>query len=266
MEMNKLKKQILSIIVLILMATNIFAVEVIQNAPVVIEKKPLLTDQQKTIVVWGLIIMIFLALISWLIWWIIKKIKENQRKDKDLLYSKYLIDLKNTNQNKDGDLKYKSIFKFFLFWNRVDVVLNTERGLKYFGKYDGELIVKNNFFLVTIHRPSGWFSSEKDIIIIPYNMRTLFRKEKVNGKYVVLLDCESIDEALNTDYYNTIVVKNPLDNNGLINFNGYIEKFFMKDYVLHQVIKDDLLNYKESMDKSVELNPSIQVSRKDPKN
>ncbi len=264
MDKNKLLKKVIHIFMLIMLMATAFGVEVVENA-IVQEKKPLLTDQQKEIIIWGLIIMIFLALLSWLIWWIWKKIKENERKDSDLLYSKYLIDCKNTHQNRDTDLKYKNIFTFFLLWKRADVILNTERGMKYFGKYNGELIVKDSFFLLNIHRSKGWFSSEQDIIIIPYFLRKLFRKEKINGKYQIILEAESIDEALNTDYYNVIVVKNPTDKEKLVNFNEYIVKEFMDKFVFRQTIKDNLLNYKESMDKVVEINPNIQTERKNPR-
>lgn len=215
----------------------------------------------------GLIIGGTIGLIIFGIWFVIRKIKENQRKVNDLLYSRFVIELKNCHQNRDVRLKRRSLKTFGLTWKRENIYLNTnENGYKYFGKYDGELIVKDNFLLFGVYRPTGLFTRERDIIIIPFELREKTRKEQVNGKWVLSIYGEGIDEVMNTDFYNEVIFIHPEDKDKLISFSNYINKTYLENYVYRQVIKDNLLEYKDSLDKITELNPNIQVGRKDPKN
>jgi hypothetical protein len=263
----KLNKILMSILLLVMLFSNVFSVVIVENAPPPEEeKKPLLTEGQKQFLVIALIVTILLGLIFLLIWWIWKKIKENERKDKDLLFAKYLIDCKNTHLNRDHNLKYKNWKTLFFTYKRGDIILNTENGLKVFGRYDGELIVKDAFVLITLWRKQGFFKpAEQDIIIIPYEARKLIRKENVTGDWQLTIEAESIDEALNTDYYAQIVVKNPKNKDKLVNFNEYIVTEFMDKYVHRQIIKDNLLNYHENMNEAVEVNPYINNERKNPR-
>jgi hypothetical protein len=265
------KKFFINIFLLIMLTLNVFGVQVVENTANMPDdpnaEKPMLSPEQQNIIIWGLIIGVFGGLFIWLIYWIWKKLQENQRKDTDLLYSKYLIDVKNTHQNRDRRLKYRNMFLLGLTWKRAEIILNTENGLKYFGYYNGELIEANNFILINCHRPAGFLNlgSEQDIIIIPYELRTLVRKEIIRGRYELLIDAEAVDLALNTDYYNQIVVKNPKNKEQVLNFNEFIFEKYMIGYSMRQVLKDHTLNYRDNMEKSVDLNPHIQVSRKDPK-
>ncbi len=214
----------------------------------------------------GLLIGVGLGGFILVVWLIVRKIKENQRKVSDLLYSRFLIELKNCHQNRDVRLKRRNLWTFGLTWKREEIYINTdENGVKYFGKYDGELIVKDNFILYGVYRVTGIFSREKDIIIIPYELRNKARKELIKGKWVVTIYGEGIDEVLNTDFFNEVVFKNPLDNDKLITFTDYIHKQYLENYVYRQIIKDNLFEYKDSLDKITELNPNIQVERKNPK-
>jgi len=265
--MNKILKKIFILLLLLIYVNNIFAVEVVENAQPIEQKKPMFTDAQKNIIIWGLIITFFGGLFIWLIYWIFKKLNENKRKDTDLLYSKYLIDCKNTHQNRDRRMKYRNMWLLGLSWKRAEIILNTENGLKYFGYYNGELIVKDNFLLINCHRPAGFLNlgSEQDIIIIPYEMRKLIRKELIRGRYELLIDAESIDEALNTDYYAQIVVKNPKNNDELFNYYELVKVKYLENYAHRQVVKDLTLNYTDNMNKAVEINPNISVEKKNPK-
>lgn len=272
--MKQIKKLLLILLMLFVYLSNIYAVAVVENTnPDQLNenagKKPMLTDTQKQIIIWGLIIAVFGGLFIFLIYWIWKKLNENKRKDSDLLFSKYLIDCKNTHQNRDRRMKYRNIWTLGLSWRRSEIILNTsEQGLKYFGYYNGELIEANSFLLINCHRPAGFLGlgSEEDIIIIPYELRSLVRKEIIRGRYELLIDAESIDLALNTDYYNQIVVKNPKNNERVLQMNEYIWHNYGEAYSMRQVLKENTLNYRDNMEKSVELNPNIQLERKNPKN
>ena len=262
-----MKKIILNLILTLILINLSFGVSVVENAPVPTAQSGGVADVIAGAVVMGMGLGIVIGTIIFIIWAITSKIREAKRKHSDLLYSKFSIELEKCHQNRDQRLKYRSWKTFFLTFKRHDIVLDTtEEGIKVFGKYDGEVIIKDNFVLVAVYRVTGIFTREKDIIIVPYKIRSLIKKEKHNGKFEILIKTESVDEALNTDYYAQLVVKDHKDNNKLINFNEYIQKQYMEKFVMRQVIKDDLLDFKESMSRAVEINPNIQTERKNPKN
>jgi hypothetical protein len=267
---NKSKLLKLSIIpiILIILSNIVLGVVVIENPNLnpEPEKEGGIGSAISGAIFMGLLLGLAVGVVIFVIYWIIKKIKENQRKHTDLLYSRFLIELKNSHQNRDTELKKRNIFTFGLTYARTDIYLNTkEKGIKYFGKYDGELLVKDNFYLIAVHRITGMFSREKDIIIIPYELRNKVRKEKINGKSMLLIEGESVDECLNTDFYNEIIFQDEKTKDKLISFNDYISTHYLQNYVYRQIIKDNLLDYKESLDKIVEMNPYIQTERKNPK-
>lgn len=247
---------------------NAFGVTIVENSP----QNPLNETGEERFqgigvaILIGVLVGVGVGGIIWLIWWIVKKIKENKRKHTDLLYSKFLIDLKNCHQNRDYSLKKRNAKTFFLTYKRADIMLNTrEKGIKYFGKYDGELLVKDNFVMIGVHRTTGVWTREKDIIIIPFELRNRVRKERYGKSDVMTIYGEGIDEVMNTDYYNEVIFYDESKKDKLISFTDYINKTFLENYVYRQVIKDNLLDYKESLDKIVELNPNIQVDRKNPR-
>jgi len=261
-------KKIFNILILSLELNlfNSFAITIVENKPKAVTTSSGIGNIFVGAIFMGLFFGAIVGLIIFIIYFIVKKIKENKRKHSDLLYSKFLIEVEKCHQNRDKNLKYRNWKTFFLTWKRGTILLRTsENGLKIFGKYDGELIEKDNFILLAVYRVTGIFSRDKDIIIIPYELRKLITKEIHNKKMEVIINAESIDEALNTDYYGQIVVTDTKDNDKLINFNEYIQETFMQKYIMRQVIRDNLLDYKLSMDKAVEINPNIQVERKNPK-
>lgn len=243
------------------------------NAVQVVENKPVIETAQNTTanliagaVIMGLGVGIAIGIIIFIIYWIVKKIKESNRRHSDLLYGHFLIELEKCKHNRDEKLKKRNWKTFFLTFKRADIYLDTiEDGLKYFGKYEGEVIQKDEFLLIATYRSTGIFTRERDIIIIPYIMRTLIKKDVRYKKYSMTIKAESIDETLNTDYYAQLVIKNPKDNDKLINFHEFIYDKYMTNYVHRQVLKDILLDSKDSVEKAVELNPNIQTERKNPK-
>jgi len=263
---NKLKL-LLVMIMGVLTLNNVLGITIMEN----VKKTAPVNNSPVGSIIGGAVVMgvglgIFVGLIIFIIWFIVNKIREARRKHSDLLYQKFTIEVSKCHQNRDGRLKKRNYKTFFLTFKRSNILLDTtEEGLKVFGKYDGELIEKDNFVLLSIYRITGIFSREKDIIIIPYELRKLLKKEKHGKNWELIIKAESIDEALNTDYYGQLVVKDNKNNDKLINFNEYIQENFMKKYIFRQVIKDNLLDYKSSMDKAVEINPNIQVERKNPK-
>jgi len=268
--MKNLKNIVISNIIILFLVNVTFAISVVENSPTAVAPPPASSGLADVIaggVVIGIGVGVFIGIIIFVIYLITSKIKENKRKHSDLLYSKFLIELEKCHQNRDTKLKYRNWKTFFLTFKRSDIILDTvEDGIKVFGKYDGEVIIKDNFYLIAIYRVTGIFSREKDIVIIPYQLRKLVKKERHNSKFEMIIGAESIDEALNTDYYAQLVIKSHLDDNKLINFNEYIMDKYMRKYVMRQVIKEDLLDFKDSMSKVIELNPTINFERKNPRN
>ena len=261
-------KKLIILLSLLLLFSNSFGVELV-SAPPVQTNNASSTTTDLIVGMIGVVIVggILIAIITVIIAWINNKIQEAKRRHQDLLYAKFLVEVDKCSQNRDSRLKKKRWWTMFIVWKRSHIYLNTkEEGLKLFGNYDGEVIIKDNFLLISVHRRKSIWKVERDIIIIPYELRKIVHKEFVSKKWNLMIDCESIDEALNTDYYNTVVIKDHKDDDKLINFNEYIQNKFMDKYIYRQVIKDNLLNYKDSMDEAVEINPNVQVGRKNPNN
>lgn len=260
------KKIIINFLLIIFTSFQIWGVNIVENAPIVKEEASGgLGDVVAGGIGTGLFLGLFVGVIILIIWFIVRKIRAGERKHTDLLYRKYKVELDKCVQNKDSRLKKRNWKTFFLTFKRADILLETEEGLKHFGYYEGEMVQKDKFLLIATYRITGIFTRDKDVMIIPYEVRHKVRKDLINGKYVMIITAESIDEALNTDYYSQCVFKDPKDNDKLISFNDYIHKQYAEVFILRQVIQDDLINYAESMTKSIEMNPSIQYGRKDPK-
>ena len=265
-DLNKYIKLMLAFCVTFYVSSAIWGVSVVENLPVVKETSSGgMGDVIAGGVGTGLFLGLFVGVIILIIWLIIRNIRANERKHSDLLYGKYKIELEKCNHNKDTRLKWRNWKTGFLTFKRSQILLDTETGLKFFGYYDGEMIQKDKFYLIATYKITGIFTRDKDIVIIPYELRHKVKKDLINGNYVMTIKAESIDEALNTDYYAQCVFKDSQNKDGLISFNDYIQKEYMETYVLRQVVKDNLLDYKTSMDKAIELNPNIQYGRKDPK-
>lgn len=268
MNLNYILKLCLAFTITFYLSSIIFGVSVIENQPLPINNTSSsgLSSVVASGVGTGLFLGIFVGVIILIIWLVIRNIKNNQRKYTDLLFGKYKIELEKCLLNKDSRLKYRNWKTFFLTFKRADIMLNTSDGLKKYANYDGEMIQKDKFLLIAIYRVTGIFTRDKDILIVPYQVRNRVKKELINGKYVMLIQAESIDEALNTDFYSQLVFKDTNNNDNLISFNDYIQKQYAEVFVLRQTIKDNLLTYKNTMDKAIEMNPNIQYERKNPKN
>lgn len=263
---NNILKKVNLIVMSSLVTFQVYAIQVVENSVTPV-KEAGIADVVAGALVVGLSVGVFIGVIIFIIWFIVNKIQEKSRIHSDLLYGKFKIEIAKCHQNRDVRFKHRNWKTFFLSFKRKSIYLQTkEDGLKLFGMYDGELIIKDNFLLISVYRVSGIFSREKDIIIIPYELRTLVKKENHSKNWEMIISAESIDECLNTDYYAQLVIKNTKDDDKLINFNEYIQTNYMEKYIYRQVIKDNLLDYKTSIEKAVDTNPNINLERKNPKN
>lgn len=270
LNINTIIKSMLGFSISFFLTSIIFGVSVIENKQLpintTVKSSSGISSAISGGIGMGLFLGIFVGVVIVGIWLIIRNIKNNERKHNDLLYGKYKIELDKCLQNRDSRLKTRNWKTFFLTFKRADLLLDTTDGLKKYAYYEGEMIQKDKYLLIAIYRITGLFTRAKDIIIIPYQIRKVVRKELINSKYVMIIKTESIDEALNTDFYSQCIFKDDRKDNELISFNDYIQKTYMEVFVLRQTIKDNLLDYKNTMDKAIEMNPNIQYERKNPKN
>ena len=136
---------------------------------------------------------------------IVKLFRENERKHSDLLYGTFKIQEKLCHENRDPALKFRNWKTSFLSFKRRPIFLRTSQGLKKYGSYHGEMInVLNDasFYLIATNRKTGFFTSVNDIIIIPSEMKDMIvSKEKHEKGMAIILECEAVGSAMNTDYF-----------------------------------------------------------------
>src|SRR6056297_1143744 len=109
--------KIIKIFFLFLLCFNLVnSVTVVENSPNVEQSQEVSATTQALsgAIGIGLFIGLGIGSVILIIWLIVRKIKENQRKQTDLLFSRFSIELKNCNQNRDSRLKSRSIKTFGL--------------------------------------------------------------------------------------------------------------------------------------------------------
>lgn len=202
-----------------------------------------------------------LCLSFWVIWKIYKAISDYGKKRKDFLYENFEVDLKQCYIGKDNTMMKRNWKFFWLFWKRNYVYADTENGLKIIGNYNGETSKKENFYLISIHNKMG-FKNLYKIILVPTSIKNkLIKKLQVDNKSVLVLDCEGIDNIGNTDYYYMPLIKD-LSKDKFIDFADKIHKEYIESIVYRDVIKTNLLQYREGVIRSVEVNPNVHFKRR----
>jgi len=214
----------------------------------------------------SVLVMIVLGLIYWIVLKIYKKIKDIRKKKEDLEYYKYTMDLKMCHLNSDKHYRKKKAWTLWLFWKKADVYAVTELGRKFIGKYDGEAVKKEGFFLLSLEQKHSIFSSETDVVIFPYEIsKQIVRR---NDDFTIDLHCEGIDEVMSSEYYSIPVFKNTGKDKKKIfaDFSNMVMKDFFQEYVYRNVIKEQTKEYSDTVKEATEMNPNIQYARKDNSN
>jgi len=237
-------------------------VSVIQNAPV---KEIATSNKDIYIGIFAVIVgvTLFIGGIGLLIAWVSRKINDSQRKHNDLLFRKFNTEIEHANINKDGRFKKRNWKTLWITWSRSNVFANTENGLRSIGKYDGELLKKEEFILISFKISKNFFTKLNYIIVIPYELRNIIIKN-TDRKNEIWINCEGLDEVTNTDFYMIPILKDLTNNDKFIDFSNRVFSEFVETYVYKDIIKENLLKYRDSIKESTELNPNIQVGRKNP--
>lgn len=266
--MNKKFKSILILLYLFLINV-VYSVEVvpIKNIEEVTNNNPQ-NETLKGIIIFVFTILILIGLAALILILIVrgiikiqKKIKDINKSKKDFLYKTFEINSELCHKNRDTDLKKRKLKTLFLTWHRSPIYIDTENGLKQIGFYDGETYKKENFLMIGIYNKLGMFKVNRTIILVPYILRNIIRREIIDGKKIIILKCEGLDAYNNTEYYMIPLIKDK-DNKSFLDFSDYIHKQFIEKTVYQDLIKENLLQYREGIIKSVEMNPNLQFKRR----
>ena len=274
---DKFQKILLSILtvftILILSQGTVLGVEIVDGSPEN-EGGDNGGEQIMGVSVSGLIGMVFLGLLIGLffggfVWGLIKifkRIKESQRRRGDIIYNKFKDELEICSLNSDKQFKWRNPKLLFIYFKRMPVYLNTSLGEKFIALYDGEVIKKESFYLISLYQKVGLFSYRRMIIVLPYHIKDIVKKNHYGKRGYLSIEAESLDETQGSDYYLIPTIKNPNNSDpskAIIDFSDFITNNFIKNYIYREVIKDNMISYKENMDKAVDMNPNISYSKKD---
>lgn len=247
-----------------------YALTIVQNAPPPASTQPstilgMSSDMIIGAMIMGLGIGAVIGLIIFIIYKIIKHIQEAKKRANDLYYEKFKVDVKLANFNKDSLYKKRSWKLFFLGFKRNDVYLETSMGLKFIGYYDGEMIKKNDFLVLSVYTIKSLFVRENFLVVIPYNFKHILKKNSVKKAHYISIVAESLDEFGNSDYYFMPVIRDKTkSDSAFLDFSNFLVEKYLNQYVLKDVMKQNVVEFKELMEKAVEINPNIQVQRKNP--
>jgi len=214
------------------------------------------------------IVFLFSALIMAIVFVMIKiyqKLSDYKRKAKDYLYYDFEYQIQQCHINRDYELKYRNPRRFWIFWNRLPVYIDTkDEGLKFVGMYQGETKKKEGIYMIALYNKLSIFKYVEQIVLVPYSLKSyMVKKIHVGKNKALILEAEGIDNVGNTDYYYIPLIKdNTKREKEFIDFADYIHREFFESIIYRDVIKTNLQQYREGVIKSVETNPSIHFKRR----
>jgi len=258
----------LVLLIVLSLFVNAYSVSVVKqenNTPPKAENSVL-----RTIIIWVFVMSFISVLVigvvlifAWILVKIYKKLTEYNRRKKDFVYSvMFLNDLNRCHINRDKKLKKRNWKLMWVFFKRELVYYDDGNGYKPLGFYNGESINKENYYLISLYNKIGMFKFIEQIVIIPNTIKgRLIKEPVVKGQRVIVLDCEGVDNTLNTDYYMIPLVKDDKTNK-YIDFSDEIFKNYIEKTVYRDIIKENLLDYKKGISNAVESNPKVQMKRR----
>lgn len=271
--MKQIKKYFINIFLLIILIINVNAVSVVQV------QDPNQIDQAKhtseiggvtinwdfilKVVLWGVGILIVILILMWIFSWIIKKIREERKKMEDIEFRKYKLDLKVAFMNKNSKYKHRNPFLLWIFWSRAKIYARTSYGRKFIGKYDGELVKKEGYYVIAIQLTYSLFEKETDLLLFPFNLKDELVKFNEDG--TIDIECEGIDETLSSQYFSLPVFKNTSDKEKaemFADFSNEIMENYFRRYVYRDVIKTTIKDFANNVHDVTEMNPHIPLKRK----
>lgn len=207
----------------------------------------------------GIIALIVMFLVR-----LYKKLSDYKRRNKDFLYYDFEYQVSQLHINSDPQLKYRNPRRFWIFWKRMPVYVDTEdEGYKFIGYYNGEGYKKEDFYMIGLYNKLGLFKYINQIVIIPFKIKKSVKKIYVDKKKAMIIKAEGIDNVGNTDYYFIPLIRDKSNaDKEFIDFADYVHKNFFESIIYRDVIKTNLEQYREGVIKSVETNPNIHFKRR----
>lgn len=264
--MNFMKKVLIIGMCLLTISTT-YAVQVVEDSSNggASEETPFFIQVIVFIAVVSLGLFLVVILITWIIMIIARKFEEIRENKSDFLYKNFLRDSRKCKIGANKHYKKRNWKFMFLFFKRKPVYVRTRnKGLQEIGLYEGEYINKENFFCLAIYNKIGVFAYSVRIILIPTDIKeALVDVLDIAGTKAYVLNCEGVDTIENVDYYlMPLIIDSTNDKNKFIDFAQLIHKTYVEKVVYEDIIKNNLLAYKDNVEKAVETNLDIHLKRR----
>ena len=216
-----------------------------------------------SVLIIGSIVTVFILIVMWLITKIIKKIRASKKGKDDLELTKYNLDLKSCQMNKNSNYKHKSMWWLWLLFYRAKVYARTSEGRKFVGFYDGECTKKEGYFIMAIELRHTFFNRETDLVLFPFNLKKSLVFFNNDGS--IDLECEGIDEVLSSQYFSIPVFKDVSDSKKkkiFVDFSDDIRNNYFENYAYRDVLKENIKEFAENVKEATEMNSTITLGRK----
>lgn len=255
-----MRKPVLFLLMLLLCVCNTFAVVVQSSAPPVQDDGNAFISGLVFLIA---IIIVLIIILGVIVMKMLRYIREMNRRDKSLLYNEFCIHFDLANQQKDSAFKKRNWLTLFLTWKRSPVLIKTpdNRFVK-IGLYEGEMVTKTDFKLIAISNKTGFFDKKKQIIALPYKITSILNK-KYSRINELIINCEAIDEGQQNDYIIMPVVRNVLTNE-IIDFTDIVSRNYKDIFALRTMINESLEEGRNSVNKAIEINPTLNYERRNP--
>ncbi|MFW6246892.1 MAG: hypothetical protein ACOC22_01810 [bacterium] len=272
MAKSKLIKKFLSVFVFLQALALTFAVKVTETNAQAPAPKVSIASQIIVFLLVGFGIFLVIALIIIGIVFVLLKIHDKlenaSREKEDFFYSDFLCDVKQCNMFKDSELKKRNWKRFWIFFKRNNVFVNPEKeNFKVVGQYDGESIKTfhgESWVQIALYNKLGFLKFTRSIILVPFQMRHTIKKQYFGKKKELIIQCEGLDRVGNTDYLYMPLWK---DKDGdFLDFADKIHNTYLEPKLYRDMIPQNLMSFKDSVDKAIKMNPNMNWKQKNPEN
>lgn len=217
-----------------------------------------------TLMVFGVLIALVLLGFGWIVAKIYHKFVEDNRKKRDFLYYNFLDNLKQCRRGADPKMKFRLKQYFGAFFRRRPVFIKKQDGTyECVGKYEGEANKKESFLIIAIHNKTGLFKYENNVIWIPNELRNqIVEKFSIEKEKSVIINCEGLDTIAEMEYSLMPLIPDPERRNWYLDFSQLIHHQYMEKITYQSIINEQLQSYREGMIKSIEMNPGLNMGRR----
>jgi len=217
-----------------------------------------------TLMVMGVLVALVLLGFGWIVAKVYKKFAEENKKKRDFLYHNYLDNLKQCRKGADPKMKFRLKRYFGAFFRRRPVFIKKADGsYEKIGDYEGEGNKKESFHIIAIHNKTGIFKYECSILWIPNDLKNhLVEKFSIQKEKSVIINCEGVDNIAEREYNLMPLIPDPADRKRFLDFSQTIHDNYMQKVTYQSIIDEQLQSYREGMIKSIEMNPNLNMGRR----